>query len=68
MEMKNPRGELRRDLAGKIQLNGGNCRGFLDKARRQARAYAKAICKRRTTKSLRKKIKQALCFDWIVPV
>jgi hypothetical protein len=36
---------------------------FLHKARREARAYPTAICKRRTTMSFCKKIKQARCFQ-----
>ena len=39
-------------------------RRFLRKARSEPRAYPKAICKRRTTKPLRKKIKQGRLSQW----
>jgi len=46
--------------AGTIQLGGKRLRrGFLRRTRREARAYPSWICKCRTTKSLRKKIKRA---------
>ncbi len=53
-------GEWRRaTLAVTMQLGGKWLRsGFLRKARSEARAYPKWICKRRTTKPLRKKTKQ----------
>jgi hypothetical protein len=55
---------LGRRVAVSMQLKAERLRSrFLRKARREARTYPTAICKRRTTTSLCKKIKQALCFQ-----